>query len=207
MIKVIIFDVGGVLYKRSYYGYYKNSFRYFSKKLGIEPSAVERAFRSSDYKIATGKETTKDFLKKVSKKLGKEVDEKDFLRILKEPPKMMSAKTLNLAIRLKKRYTVVVLSNNIRPATIITKKKLRKYFHKMYHSDELGMKKPEPRIYKYVIKDLGVSPNECVFIDDKPENVKAAKKLGMKAINFNVYDMDYRDIVRMLKENGVVLEQ
>ena len=41
MIKVIIFDVGGVLYKRSYYGYYRNSFAYFSKKLDVEPDKIK----------------------------------------------------------------------------------------------------------------------------------------------------------------------
>lgn len=51
-------------------------------------------------------------------------------------------------------------------------------------SCELGIAKPDPEIYLYTCEGLGVPPEETLFLDDKPENVAAAEKLGMKAIGF-----------------------
>jgi HAD superfamily hydrolase (TIGR01509 family) len=49
-------------------------------------------------------------------------------------------------------------------------------------SFELGMVKPEPGIYLEAVRRAGCRPEECVFIDDMPENVEAALKLGMAGI-------------------------
>jgi HAD superfamily hydrolase (TIGR01509 family) len=49
-------------------------------------------------------------------------------------------------------------------------------------SFELGMVKPEPGIYLEAARRAGCRPEECVFIDDMPENVEAAIKLGMTGI-------------------------
>lgn len=49
-------------------------------------------------------------------------------------------------------------------------------------SFELGMVKPEPEIYLEAVRRAGCRPDECVFIDDMPENVEAAMKLGMGGI-------------------------
>ncbi len=49
-------------------------------------------------------------------------------------------------------------------------------------SFELGMVKPEPAIYLEAARRAGCRPEECVFIDDMPENVEAAMKLGMAGI-------------------------
>lgn len=49
-------------------------------------------------------------------------------------------------------------------------------------SFELGMVKPEPAIYLEAARRAGCRPEECVFIDDMPENVQAAVKLGMAGV-------------------------
>jgi|SRR3989338_6372345 len=198
MIKVIIFDVGGVLYKRSYYGYYRHSFDYFSKKLGVETDKIKNAFVSSDKNILEGRESADEFIKKVSKKIGKQIKTEDFLKIAKNSSKNLDPKMLSLARELKNRYGVVVLSDNIHEATVPMKKKISKYFDKTYFSDELGMKKPSLKIFRHVCKDLGVKPSECIFIDDKVKNTDAAKKLGMHIINFNVYDMDVKYLAKKI---------
>ena len=46
------------------------------------------------------------------------------------------------------------------------------------------VKKPDEGAYTLILERLGVSPNECVFIDDKQENVDAAIKIGMAGIVF-----------------------
>lgn len=50
-------------------------------------------------------------------------------------------------------------------------------------SAEVGMRKPEPRIFHHTAKELGVPPEACVFIDDAEANVDAAVGCGMIGIH------------------------
>lgn len=49
-------------------------------------------------------------------------------------------------------------------------------------SGEVGMRKPEARIYHHVLDLLAVQPHEAVFVDDLPANVRAAAELGMVGV-------------------------
>ncbi|MUL39973.1 HAD family phosphatase [Streptomonospora sp. PA3] len=49
-------------------------------------------------------------------------------------------------------------------------------------SGEVGMRKPEPEIFRHAIELVGLAPEECVFIDDMEDNVHAAVELGMIGI-------------------------
>jgi len=51
-------------------------------------------------------------------------------------------------------------------------------------SGEVGMRKPEPGIYRLAAKRLGVEPEECVFVDDLGPNVKGAVTVGMVGVKF-----------------------
>lgn len=48
--------------------------------------------------------------------------------------------------------------------------------------------KPEPEIYKILLERYQLMPEECVFIDDRPENLETAHKLGMKTVLFTSYE-------------------
>jgi putative hydrolase of the HAD superfamily len=49
-------------------------------------------------------------------------------------------------------------------------------------SGEVGLRKPDPKIYTLVLDQLGLPARACVFVDDAPVNVDAALALGMAAI-------------------------
>jgi putative hydrolase of the HAD superfamily len=49
-------------------------------------------------------------------------------------------------------------------------------------SGEVGMRKPEERIFRHAAGMLGLDPAECVFVDDIDVNIKAAEAIGMTAI-------------------------
>src|SRR5271169_2961013 len=51
-------------------------------------------------------------------------------------------------------------------------------------SAEVGMIKPDPAIYEHTLRGLGVSTEEALFIDDREPNIRAARALGMRAIQF-----------------------
>ena len=55
-------------------------------------------------------------------------------------------------------------------------------------SFEVGAVKPEPAIYLRCLESLGVEPGEALFVDDRRENVEAARSLGMDAVLFEDED-------------------
>jgi putative hydrolase of the HAD superfamily len=59
---------------------------------------------------------------------------------------------------------------------------LRRLFHVFVESAVVGLRKPDPRIYRLVCDRLGVEPAAAVFLDDIGANLKTARALGMTTI-------------------------
>ena len=57
-------------------------------------------------------------------------------------------------------------------------------FHPRLFSGHLGVIKPEPRIYAMALAALQAEPEEVTFIDDRPENIRAAARAGLRAVLF-----------------------
>lgn len=53
-------------------------------------------------------------------------------------------------------------------------------FEKVYYSFEMGMRKPEPEIFNYIINKHDLSPQRTLFVDDKKENTLAAERAGLQ---------------------------
>jgi len=64
---------------------------------------------------------------------------------------------------------------------------LRGYFHAFVISALVGSSKPCERIYRAAVYEIGIPPEGLVFVDDRPVNVEAAEKLGMKGIVISRY--------------------
>ena len=77
----------------------------------------------------------------------------------------------------------VLLKNNVRFKSN-NFSSIIKYFSQIFESSKLNMRKPEVKVYKYVLKKLNVSAGEIVFIDDLGINLKPAKKLGFHTYKF-----------------------
>ena len=54
-------------------------------------------------------------------------------------------------------------------------------------SGEVGMRKPEPRIFHHTVELLDLKASDCVFVDDLPPNVRAATDLGMVGVLHETY--------------------
>ncbi len=65
---------------------------------------------------------------------------------------------------------------------------LHELFDGFFSSCYLGIRKPDPRIFKSALKIAQVSPEECIYFDDRPMLVNAAKKLGMNGILHQEFD-------------------
>ena len=94
---------------------------------------------------------------------------------------------LPCAKALRSRYKLALLSNDLSEWS----KFLRNYYaiepliDAAFISGDLGVRKPDCKIYQIALDNLGVQPNECVFIDDYPDRVEIAGKLGMCPILFD----------------------
>jgi FMN phosphatase YigB (HAD superfamily) len=67
-------------------------------------------------------------------------------------------------------------------------------FEKVYFSFEVGMRKPNPEIYNFVLDQNGLQPKHTLFIDDKKENTDAAFILGLPVWNLQVGEEDVVDL-------------
>lgn len=72
------------------------------------------------------------------------------------------------------------------------------YFEHMFFSCDLGLIKPERAIYQYCVEQAGIEPDNCIFIDDLPANVEAAREFGMYGIVFRGYDTLWPELSRRL---------
>lgn len=55
-------------------------------------------------------------------------------------------------------------------------------FEHVVESSKLGVRKPDPRIYRHACDLLGVRPEDCIYLDDLGINLKPARALGMRTI-------------------------
>jgi epoxide hydrolase-like predicted phosphatase len=78
-------------------------------------------------------------------------------------------------------------------------------FEIVVDSSDVGMRKPDARIYLLTCERLGVTPETSVFIDDNAENIAAARALGMETVHFGENPFDaITELDAILDRRGVV---
>jgi putative hydrolase of the HAD superfamily len=103
----------------------------------------------------------------------------------------------------RKGHRVAILSNLAEYNVTAIEQKFPDFFsvtQENFFSFELGLHKPDPRIYQAVCQALRVEPSQCLFLDDDAENVEGAQAIGMQAHQFSVdtYDAIVRSITAFL---------
>jgi len=161
---------------------------------------VQSAVAANYPGLGTGRLTIKEFWKRVAR----EIPNAPSLNFSWAKATRYNFPTIPAMHRLvaslrKKGYTVALLSNTERALVRIYAKKLRKMFDQVFFSCNLGLIKPDPRIYQLALKKLNISPSEAVFIDDKKECTDGAARIGIKTILYK----SPRQVKRLLKACGV----
>lgn len=64
-------------------------------------------------------------------------------------------------------------------------KQFQQQFENMYFSHKLGMRKPEVKIFKKVLDENKLEPEETLFVDDNEENIETAQSLGLQTWHYN----------------------
>jgi len=83
-------------------------------------------------------------------------------------------------------------------ARLRAERALDQWFDVVVVSYEVGLAKPDPRIFELCLSRLGAQAAETLFVDDREENVSAAEQLGLRALHFSGDDAARRlmDAVR-----------
>jgi len=76
---------------------------------------------------------------------------------------------------------------------------LRRYFKLFLSSCYLGLRKPDPQMFRLALQLTQCSPDEVVFVDDRTENVEAARQVGLPAIHYR----DARQLEFELRQLGL----
>ena len=77
------------------------------------------------------------------------------------------------------------------------------HFHHNTFSCELGIGKPDPEIYLHTCRELDLLPPETLFLDDKPENIAAADKVGLIGIQFSTVEQLRKDLAARGLQRGL----
>jgi putative hydrolase of the HAD superfamily len=118
--------------------------------------------------------------------LGAEVRGRDVVPLLSGDPRPEMVEALQ---RAKKRFKTGCITNNL-PANAIGSSGGRALyvaetmalFDHVIESAKIGLRKPDPRIYRMMADALGVDPKNCVYLDDLGVNLKPAREMGMTTI-------------------------
>jgi putative hydrolase of the HAD superfamily len=119
--------------------------------------------------------------------LGKPIDMGAYLKFMAEMPVGVHWPVVHKAREIKASgVPIALLTNNVKEwgdnwrATF----PVDELFEIVVDSSEVGMRKPDRRIYLLTCERVGVAPEASVFVDDNAENIAAARALGMETVHF-----------------------
>jgi epoxide hydrolase-like predicted phosphatase len=75
---------------------------------------------------------------------------------------------------------------------------LKPLFDVFVESSVVGLRKPDPRIYRHTCDAIGVAPSEAIFLDDIGRNLKTARALGMTTIKVDDPDDALKELEALL---------
>lgn len=191
MISAALFDFGGVILSSPF-----DAFNAYEAEAGLEPDTIRRINATDPDENAwarfeRGELDAAGFVgvfEAEAADLGHTVDARRVLDALKGHvrPEMVEA-----VRRCGERLKTAMLTNNFRdPGTDTASSRapddpmgtIMSMFDEVVESSVVGVRKPERRFYEIACERLGVTPRECVFLDDLGVNLKPARAMGMTTI-------------------------
>ena len=184
-VKNVVFDLGGVIVDLDN----QEAIRRFQEIGVADAHELLNTYEQKGIflELENGKIDLDDFCRELSKQVGRELSTDDviwgWLGFLVEAPQYK----LDYILQLRNRYNIYLLSNTnpaIQDGWARTNRfssagrPISNYFDKIYTSYEIGITKPDPGIFEYMLKDAGMVPSETLFVDDGERNIETALSMG-----------------------------
>jgi len=181
-IKFIFFDIGGVLLSN---GWGHLSRQKAAAEFGFDYTEMNtlHEFIFNVYEI--GKLTLEEYLDTTVFNRQREFTKEDFKAFMfaqsVELPHMLQW-LIEWKQKHKKEFRIISINNEGKELNDyrIKKFKLHRCFDAFISSCEVGMRKPDPGIFRLAMGVAQASPEECIYFDDRPMLVEAAKRLGVR---------------------------
>jgi epoxide hydrolase-like predicted phosphatase len=190
--RAVICDFGGVLTTpliEAFAAYQEHTGTSFEELGRALQSSAERLGEHPLFALERGEITEAEFRRRLEVELGNGVRLTGFSEIYFEhlsPNRPM----IDYLAKLRGRgLRTALLTNNVREWEPLWRAKLPEIddiFEVVVDSAFVGMRKPEPEIYKLTLERLGgdIEAGDCLFVDDLEPNCETASALGMTAIRF-----------------------
>ena len=194
MIKAIIFDFGDVFINLD-----KEATNRNLKEMNIDelPEAISAKNREYEQGLVTSAEISEHYRTQFP-----QMQKDDFVNswnsILLEFPEYRFKFIQKLSEQ--KDYKLILLSNTNENHIEYIKQHVSFYedfkncFDAFYLSHEIGMRKPNPDIFEFVMEENGLKPENCLFIDDTAEHIETAARLGLHTWNIEPTREDVIDL-------------
>ncbi len=176
MISTIIFDWGGVLALADN----KLAAKKLAKKYHLEETELVKGLANFERQFEASKNYA-GYFQRVEETYGIPRNEIESTLNAAHATHM-----LEVARKLKQTgWPLYLLSDQMHFRTLYIKQHNDlSFFDSLFFSSEIGFVKPERDAYLYVLKKIKRKPEQCLFIDNNPDNIKAAEKLGINVILF-----------------------
>ncbi len=201
-ISTILWDLGGVVLSNAWDREQRVK---VLREFGITSKADLDEFGDRHREAAPlweiGKCTMEDYLFMTLFGFSHSISKEDFREKMFEQSEPLDGLDVLKQVHATDKYFLVTLNNESRELNEyrIQHFKLATYFSAFFSSCYLNMMKPNPKIYATALQILQRAPEQCLFIDDRQQNVESAKRFGLHAIHYT----DNESLVRELRSKGI----
>jgi epoxide hydrolase-like predicted phosphatase len=200
-IRAVIWDIGGVLVRTED----REPRMRQAERLGLTREALVYLVFDSEMgqKAQLGAVSAKELLEYVCQAVHLPVEEAANFEQEFFAGDRLDVDLVNYIRSLRTRYRTGIISNawdDVR-SMINERWKMADAFDQIVLSAEVKIGKPDPRVFKLALENLGVAPEEAVFIDDFAHNIEGARAVGMHAIQFQTAEQIRADLDAFL--NGI----
>ena len=195
--KAIIFDNAGVLIDEDHKRWSKAIADYYKLDYELVYQNYSRSETWPLYKH--GKISEDEFWQMGNKLSGYQLDVAKLKNIVRANRKVIE-KTARMIPQLKGKYKLGLLNNEGKEWDIYSRKKenFYQYFDYFMGSYVAGISKPKPGIYRKLIDLLvkdSIAPSDCLYIDDRQNNLDAGAEFGFDVLFFSDADKLRKDLI------------
>jgi putative hydrolase of the HAD superfamily len=193
----VVFDIGGVLEDNPRTGWQRR----WARRLAIEPAAFTARLEAIWGPGSTGESTLEAIERDTAAAFA--LDSPTLAELMddawEEYIGTLNTEMAAFLVHLRPRFRTALLSNSFVGAREREQAAfgLEDMCEFIVYSHEVGLLKPDPRIYALACNRLGVVAEEVVFVDDVAANVDGARSAGLRAILFSDAGATIRELARI----------